>query len=139
MSTNKLFEITSLLREDGEPFEFGCNEDEVERLKRISVDRYPDRRYRVVKNWVLWDLDGDDESKSIYNERGFQPTMLYAKNVVFDSSRKLDVGDFARSTPLQKLDEGCFFVTANTVYICLGPGTRKTVAPQLVKAVYFGY
>lgn len=138
MSTNLIFEIAGLLREKGQPFDFGCNEEDLDQLIQVAIFRYPNKRYRATKDWVVWDLDESDESKKIYKQRGLLTTVLYARNIIFDSSRELNIGDYARSTPLICLEEGCFCVSRNTVYICVGSGMRKTVDPELVNAVYFG-
>ncbi|MCY1559454.1 hypothetical protein D9M68_964970 [compost metagenome] len=51
--------------------------------------------------------------------------MLYAHNVLFDSDRRFDVGDWVRTTPLVSFSEGCFFQTKNTLYVLVGDGERK--------------
>lgn len=125
-----------LLNEKGETFDFGCEQNDLAHLIKLASSLYPAKKQRAAKKWTIWDSDLDDRSRDDWKKDGFEPTLLYAVCIIFDSSRQLDYRNFAMSTALQELAQDCFFVSQNTVYICVGPGTRKTVDPRVVIPFY---
>lgn len=126
-----------LLREPGEPFEFGIDEGASEKFVKIAATKFPDKPYCVVRDWVFWDVRVTDEEAKAFKVMGFQPIFLHAKFVIFDETGSAAYGHFRMSTPLVTLCEPCFFVTRNTVYILTGAGTRKPAEQKTVLSFYY--
>ena len=99
-------------------------------------ERFPTRHYCLVRDWIWIDLDMPSEVREHLIDTGRQPIMLYAHNVVFDSLKRFDSGDWVRSTPLVNLSEGVFFETKNSVYVLIGHGIRKRAALSTVIEVF---
>lgn len=59
-----------------------------------------------------------------------QPALIYAHTVVFDSERRWDVGDFVRTSLLHQFSDD--FKTLNSVYLLLGPGSRKRASADTI-------
>ena len=90
----------------------------------------------VVENWNWIDLTLSAESQEKFRSAGLQPVVLYAHNVLFDSRRRFDVGDWVRTTPLVSFSEGCFFQTRNTLYVLVGDGLRKQTDLSTVMSLF---
>lgn len=90
----------------------------------------------VVENWNWIDLTLSAEAQEKFRSAGLQPVVLYAHNVLFDSRRRFDVGDWVRSTPLVSFSEDCFFQTRNTLYVLVGNGQRKQAEFNTVMSLF---
>lgn len=95
------------------------------RARVEASDRSPWMPYCIVEDWTWSDLILTQDEQEMFRISGFQPVMLFAHNVLFDSERRFDVGDWVRTTPLVSFSEGCFFQTKNTLYVLVGDGRRK--------------
>ena len=62
--------------------------------------------------------------------------LAYAHAVIYDSSRRWDVGDFVRTSYLHAFHDGFMFQTLNTVYILLGDGVRKRATLETVGRIF---
>ena len=60
------------------------------------------------------------------------PALIYAHQVVFDSERRWDVGDFVRTSLLHQFSDGFHFKTLNSAYLLLGPGSRKPASADTI-------
>lgn len=129
--------IENLLTAPGEPFKFGIKEDEAEKYIQIAMAEYGYKPYCVIKNWVIWDLVVTEEETKTFSAMNIQPHYLHAKFVIYDSTWMTKEGDYRISTPLVTLHEPCFFVTRNTVYICIGGGTRKAASREQVMSFFY--
>ncbi|MCY1379952.1 hypothetical protein D9M69_677220 [compost metagenome] len=56
--------------------------------------------------------------------------------MIYDSARRWDVGDFVRTSPLYRFDEGFLFKTLNSIYVLLGPGQRKRATLETVGRIF---
>ena len=92
--------------------------------------------YCLVRQWIWIDLVMPEAVLEDLKRSGRQPVMLYAHEVVSDSQRRFQPGDWVRSTPLVSFSDGCFFQTLNTVYVLLGNGVRKTAELSTVIKVF---
>ncbi len=139
MNNNKdnLNQITSLINDAGGHCDYGGNESELDYLIDTAQSKYPDKGVCAVKNWVWWDLDVDEKGQQYFASRCVHPSIIYAKYVIWDKFNRWPQGSYAKTTLLFNFEEECFFITTNTVYILVGPGTRKTVAPDLVASIQF--
>ncbi|MNE93580.1 hypothetical protein D3C80_1914470 [compost metagenome] len=72
---------------------------------------------------------------TLFHKAQRQPALIYAHQVVFDSERRWDVGDFVRTSLLHQFSEGFHFRTLNSVYLLLGPGTRKPASADTISCL----
>lgn len=132
-----LEDISSLLSAGGDPCGFGCNEEALERIKLTLQTENPTKAMRAVKSWSLWDIEVNDAEVAELHSIGLHPIAIYASNVIWDRHGALDIGSCVRSTLLVNRPENYLCETRNTIYILVGAGTRKTVAPSLALSVFF--
>lgn len=118
----ELHEITDLLYGDGIPMP--GSEVSQEEAVRIVRERHPYAEYCIVSNWRWVDLDVTPEQRNELARTNRQPVVIYAHTVIHDSQRRWDVGDFVRTSYLQKFEDGFIFLTLNTIYILMGDGIR---------------
>lgn len=81
--------------------------------------------YCVVRDWIWIDLILSGHELELLKSAGQQPAILYSHNILFDISRRFDVGDWVRTTPLVDFSDGCFFRTRHSLYVLVGNGRRK--------------
>lgn len=127
-------DVSDFLTRAGDPVASVC-EDEVAGVA-LAQEQCPGKQYCSVRQWILVDLDISDDEKVLIAEQGFQPILLYAHTVVTDSARRFSPGDWVRSTLLVELKNSSLFETNNSVYILLGPGSRKSAAPDVVTSIF---
>lgn len=107
------------------------NDDE---LIKLAHEEFSDRSFCVVRNWMILDVMISERDRQEVNNKGLQPTVLYAHAAVFDSEAHVAAGQ-GIITNYQKGHEGCFFESKNTLYILAGPGARKHVSWPALKAL----
>ena len=90
----------------------------------------------LVRQWLWIDLDVTDEQRIELTKTQRQPALIYAHSVIYDSARRWDVGDFVRTSPLYRFDEGFLFKTLNSIYVLLGPGQRKRATLETVGRIF---
>lgn len=130
----ELQELTDLLFSTGMPMP-GSMIDQAEAV-RIVRERYPYSEYCIISSWLWVDLDVTPEQLAALTKTQRQPVVVYAHNVIFDSSRRWDVGDFVRTSPLHAFHEGFIFQTLNSIYILLGDGVRKRATLETVANLF---
>jgi len=86
----------------------------------------------LVRDWLWLDIETTDAQRQALEKTQRQPALIYAHQVVFDSERRWDVGDFVRTSLLHQFSEGFHFRTLNSVYLLLGPGTRKPASADTI-------
>lgn len=102
--------------------------DSYETLTGLVRARSPRKPYCMLKDWTIFRVDvTEDELAKIHSE-GQLPLIVFARDVIFDSQRRFDVGDWMRSTFAVSFEEGFFFETRNTTYMLMGTGHEKTVS-----------
>ncbi len=129
--------ITSLLNEPGHQCGYGGKESELDYLIDTAQSKYPHKGVCAVKNWKWWNFDMDKNGQKYFASRCVHPSIVYAKYVIWDKSNRWPQGSHVKTTLLCEFDAEYFFITKNTVYILVGPGTRKTVDPDLVASIQF--
>lgn len=137
MIDSEIQSIASLIYEPGEYFEFGCDEDDASKFVKVANEMFPDKPYCVARGWVIWDAIVTEEQRQALKTINIQPVFVYVNFVIEDEYGHLNRGHFRRSTALVEMVQPCFFITRNTVYVLVGPGTRKDVNHTDVFAVYF--
>lgn len=134
MSTDENEGADELLTGPGEPRNGSMGSYEI--LKGLVQALYPYKPYCLVEDWTIFRVDvTEDELKKI-NDEGQQPLIVFARNVVFDSERRFDVGDWVRSTFAVSFEEGFFFETRNTIYVLMGPGHGKVASLKTVLSFF---
>ncbi len=134
---DNIHQISSLLNEDGCQCDYGGNESQLEYLIDTAQSEYPDKGVCAVKNWMWWDFDVDKKGQQYFASRCVHPSIVYAKYVIWDKSNRWPQGSHVKTTLLREFDAEYFFITKNTVYILVGPGTRKTVDPSVAARIQF--
>lgn len=131
---NKLTETVDLLYGDG-IFMPGAKVSQDEAV-RIVRERYPYTEYCIVSNWRWIDLDVTPVQLSELTRTNRKPAVIYADAVIYDSSRRWDVGDFVRTSFLHKFEEGFIFKTLNSIYILIGNGVRKRATLEAIGRIF---
>lgn len=108
---------------------------ELEEAIRLTRDKFPDRSFCVVKEWVWLDLDAPDLVVEELAAQGKKPVMLLVFDVLFDSSTS-SKSHWFRSTPLMDFTDDMFFHTANKLYVLLGNGRRKSMSLSAVVRLF---
>ncbi|OCX20884.1 hypothetical protein BBI09_05635 [Stutzerimonas xanthomarina] len=103
---------------------------------RIVRERYPFAEYCIVSQWIWIDIDASTIELDTLTRTQRQPAVLYAHNVIYDSQRRWDVGDFVRTSLLHRFEDGFIFKTLNSVYILMGDGVRKRATPETVGRIF---
>lgn len=127
--------ITDLLYSPGEPMPGSTMTDEQALV--FARNRFPYSEFCLVRHWRWIDLDVSDAQRVELEKTQRQPVILYAHGVVYDSSRRWDVGDVVRTSPLSVFEEGFVFRTLNSTYVLLGDGQRKRAALETVGRIRF--
>lgn len=131
-------EIDNFLNEKGKPSNLGCSEADLEKLIALCEEKYPEKGICTVKNWSVVDIEFDDESKAQFHAKGLYPIVLHTHYVMWDKNQRWHQGSFATSSLLVSMEESCFFVTKNTVYLLVGPGCHKLISPEMQCAIQVG-
>lgn len=102
-------------------------EIKLEEAIRVTREKFPDRSFCIVNEWVWLDLDAPDLVVEELALEGMKPIMLLVFEVLFDSSTNSNSHWF-RSTPMMDFTDGMFFQTQNKLYILLGSGRRTSMS-----------
>lgn len=125
---------SELLSGPGEPRNGSMGSYEI--LTGLVQALYPRKPYCLIEDWTIFRVDvTEDELKKIHDE-GQLPLIVFARNVVFDSERRFDVGDWVRSTFAVTFEEGFLFETRNTAYVLMGPGHEKVASLKTILSFF---
>lgn len=108
---------------------------ELEEAIRVTQEKFPDRSFCIVNEWVWLDLDTPDLVVEELALEGMQPIMLLVFNVLFDSSTN-SKSHWFRSTPMVDFIDGMFFQTQHKLYVLLGNGRRKSMSLSAVVRLF---
>lgn len=126
--------VDFLSMESGRPMQ-GCAPEDIEGLLAQVEARFPGKPICVVSNWIYADLEVTDGQRSVFQQQGLNPVLLWAHTVLIDDRRPHYVGHCVRSTVQVSFTEGCLFETRNTVYVLRGPGVGKLVNAAVVMSI----
>ncbi|KTB94082.1 hypothetical protein AO073_11060 [Pseudomonas syringae ICMP 11293] len=107
----------------------------LEEAIRVTQDKFPDRSFCIVNEWVWLDLDAPDLVVDELALEGMQPIMLLVFDVLLDSSTNAKSHWF-RSTPMMDFTDGMFFQTQHKLYVLLGNGRRKSMSLSAVVRLF---
>lgn len=131
---DELNAITELLYGPGEPMSGSpMTDDQALAYAREHCWR---TEFCLVRQWLWIDLDVAEAQRIELAKTQRQPALIYAHSVIYDSARRWDVGDFVRTSPLYRFDEGFLFKTLNSIYLLLGDGQRKRAALETVGRIF---
>lgn len=120
----------NLLGGPGEPRHGAIGSDEI--LIGLAQAQFPRKPYCLVENWTIFLVDATEDELSKIQAAGQLPMIVFAHNVLFDSQRRFDVGDWVRSTFATSFEDGFFFETRNTVYVLKGVGHEKKASLETI-------
>ncbi|MDH2200916.1 DUF6957 family protein [Ectopseudomonas oleovorans] len=103
---------------------------------RIMRKHFPYFEYCLVRDWIWIDLDLTPEQSAAFARNQRKPSLIFAHTVIYDSSRRFDVGDLVRTSPLYKWEEGFIFATLNSAYLLMGDGVRKRASLETVASFF---
>ncbi len=126
--TSHLDNLVSAFNHEGDTFDAGCDESDIDLYKSKCREFLPYKSICVVKNWMWWDLEVTEEESNVLKQNGKQASLIKADTVIDDESGRFRPGDWVRSSPLVSFTECCIFETQNTVYLLVGKGSRKTIS-----------
>lgn len=126
--------VTELMYGEGAPM-LGYELSEEEAVAHV-LEQFPNKPFCLVRNWIWIDLDVLDWVRVEIERKERQPVVLYAHQVVLDSRGRFLPGDRVRTTSLITFTDGCLFETANSVYVLLGHGLRKTAEILTVSNIF---
>lgn len=103
---------------------------------RITRKHFPYFDFCIVRDWAWIDMDVTPDQEARLFRTQCKPVVLFAHTVIYDSSRRFDVGNVVRTSPLYKFEEGFIFATLNSAYILLGDGVRKRASLDAVANIF---
>lgn len=108
-----------------------------EQALRFMRDLRLNTEYCLVRDWAWVDLEVTPAQIAELEKTRRKPAIILAHNVIYDSARRWDVGDFVRTSPLHDFRDGFLFQTLNSVYVLLGDGQKKRAALETVGRIVF--
>ncbi len=130
MSTNEKEGGDDLLGGPGELRQGSMDSDET--LIELVEGLHPRKPYCLVEDWTVFRVEATEDEQSKIQAAGQLPLIVYAHNVLFDSQRRFDVGDWVRSTFATSFEGGFLFETRNTVYVLKGAGHEKKASLETI-------
>lgn len=114
----------------GKACEFGCVNSEIFECIKYARKNMPEKGICLVKHWMILDCVHDFARGSRIKEN--VSSLLYIGNVLFDSPPRFSPGRRILTSPLVALEYPGFFITANTVYLLVGEGSRKKIKSRTI-------
>ena len=107
--------LSNAFYEKGEPCDYGCHQNDLDYVwnKVRGLPGY--KSVFAVEDWMWLDIEME----------GQQLMIIKANNVVRTNSRKFDIGDWVRTSPICRFTDDCICETFNSFYILVGHGSRK--------------
>ncbi|WP_455922658.1 DUF6957 family protein [Pseudomonas putida] len=114
--------IAGLLLEPGAPV-VGSDAAFTE-LLQTCLEAFGERSFCIVGRWIVLDVMLSDAGVQSLAAAGLEPTILYARDVLYDSRTGGPRAGAVRST-YQRSHEGVLFESAGNIFILSGHGSRK--------------
>lgn len=99
---------------------------------QITRKHFRNLDYCIVRDWIWIDLDVTPAQGAELARTQRKPAIIFARTVIYDISRRFDVGDLVRTSPLHRFEEGFIFATLNRCYLLMGDGLRKRASLETV-------
>lgn len=131
---DQLAEMAGLLYDNGVLMDgVGCSEPNHDACFEKALEIANGKRVRSVKDWQWWDLS------DVTSEHAFQygaiPAVIYAGRILRDTSNPNGEPQRCRTSPIVMLHENIFVETQNSIYMLVGPGTRKSTTVRMVMSI----
>lgn len=121
----------------GAPCDYGIDERDLDHYIQIAQNIDPIKPIRALKQWCWWDLDvADSIREALLSKKGLRPAMINSHDVIYDSSHRFSNGSWVRTSPLLTLHQNTIFESKNSLYILVGPGSRKTVGVDIALSFF---
>ncbi|MGH1461931.1 MAG: DUF6957 family protein [Neptuniibacter sp.] len=117
-------------------FDAGYNDMPLEELVQLGNEVSTTKPIRVVTNWSWFDIRTNKNVFDRYADAGLQPVMLMANEILYDSTDPDAVGNWVRTSLLQKFHPPGIFETRNRVYVMVNSGRRKSVTPEFINSIF---
>jgi hypothetical protein len=134
VSNDEIQKTAALLYEPGEPRQ-GSTENHETLIERVRL-RFPRKPFCLVENWTIFRIECTAEQFINIHGAGQKPLILFAHNVIFDSERRFDVGNWVRTSMCTSFEDGLIFETRNTVYVLVGAGYEKSASVEEVFSIF---
>jgi hypothetical protein len=131
--TDVLHAVAELLYGRGEPL-YGFDGDEAQ-TEAEAILNFNGKPYCLIRDWIIVEVEVDDNYRDELAAAGFEPNVVYASNVRIHSAGKRSVGDWVRSTFQRSFRAGYVFETKNTTYLLMGDGFRKRATAKTVLSI----
>lgn len=116
MSENLTLEsLANTFYEKGESCDYGCHQNKLDNIWNKVKEFSEYKSVFAIRCWVWHDIEMAGQKISI----------VKADSVVKTNSRKFDIGDWVRTSPIYNFSDNCICETANSFYVLVGSGTRK--------------
>jgi len=123
-----LDEYGKIFYEEGDHFDAGCSQDKVDEIRKLAIEINPQKLACYVSGWCWWDLQASSAQKEEIEKEGKQTVVLNCAHVIHDERERFPEGHWVRTSMLTAFHPPALFETANTFYLMVGSGTRKTVS-----------
>ena len=127
-----LKQVTEMWNGNNTPCDYGCLRKEMDVMITEAKRIYPDKPYCTIEKWVWTDLTVNKGTRKLYMENGVQPAFVRSQHIIDDEAKRSHLTNAVRSTALVGFHKGCLFVTRNTCYILVGPGSRIEINPAIL-------
>lgn len=131
-----LAQLANTFFEKGEPYDSGCNENQIDHFLAKSRLLDPTKPVCIVKDWTWCDLDTTADEFQQISAFGLQAVIIKSDFVIKDEACRFDYGNWVRTSYLKEFHFNCLFETQNTVYLLVGDGTRKAINSDQLKRFF---
>ena len=129
--TDVLTQVESFLYGDETPCEYGCSLDNIDEMVKEAKQLYPDKPYCTIRHWIWVDVTVPEKHLKPFTAKGIQPSLVRSGDILHDEAQRPHTRHSLRSSWLLDFSRNCLFVTRNTTYILVGPGSRVSVEPAV--------
>ncbi|OCX25496.1 DUF6957 family protein [Pseudomonas graminis] len=126
-------QVAELFRLDGARIP-GFNGDEA-KAEAEAILSCRGRRYCVVRDWIIVDVDVPADYRVALTEEGLEPFVLYAEDRVLHSGGTWRKRGYVRTTFSTSKPEPHVFRTRDMTFVLMGQGCRKTASLEVVMAI----
>lgn len=128
-------QVEKVLAGQGAQCDFGCSQEAIPEMIDYIKKHLPAYPFCVIADWTWLDINLEPEVQALFGKRGAKPCFIYAHKVIEDQAQRPFKS--VRTTYLQDFQKNCIFLSKNTAYILTGQGTRVSVDPQVLRAIFF--
>ena len=132
---SQLAALADALFKPGQISDFGWPEGDLKGAIQLCLD-ISIKPYCAIKDWTWWDLNCGKPLLELINAQSLLPCVVKSNHVIEDEAKRFLGGNWMRSGLLVQFHHNAIFETRNTLYILVGPGTRKSVDLATVNQLF---